>query len=171
MLAKRIIPCLDVKDGQTVKGTNFVNLRHAGDPVELGKAYSEQVSAAFEDVWRHFDTIDREAVRAFLYKNVRNKCIDHLRRNTTHRRHASLYAQLTEDYDHADRLSELHEREQIVSRVLASLPDYTRQIFIACYVDRKTYHEVAGELGISPHTVKKYISRALQIIAEQRKKN
>jgi cyclase len=41
-LAKRIVPCLDVKDGQTVKGTNFVNLRQAGDPVELGKAYSEQ---------------------------------------------------------------------------------------------------------------------------------
>ena len=41
MLAKRIIPCLDVKDGQTVKGTNFVNLRQAGDPVELGRAYSE----------------------------------------------------------------------------------------------------------------------------------
>ncbi len=42
MLAKRIIPCLDVKDGQTVKGTNFVNLRQAGDPVELGKFYCEQ---------------------------------------------------------------------------------------------------------------------------------
>ena len=41
-LAKRIIPCLDVKDGETVKGTNFVNLRSAGDPVALGKAYSEQ---------------------------------------------------------------------------------------------------------------------------------
>lgn len=40
-LAKRIIPCLDVKDGETVKGTNFVNLRKAGDPVELGKAYSQ----------------------------------------------------------------------------------------------------------------------------------
>lgn len=40
-LAKRIIPCLDVKDGQTVKGTNFVNLRKAGDPVVLGKAYSK----------------------------------------------------------------------------------------------------------------------------------
>lgn len=40
-LAKRIIPCLDVKDGETVKGTNFINLRKAGDPVELGKAYSE----------------------------------------------------------------------------------------------------------------------------------
>jgi len=42
MLAKRIIACLDVKDGQTVKGVSFENLRYAGDPVELGKAYSEQ---------------------------------------------------------------------------------------------------------------------------------
>jgi len=42
MLAKRIIPCLDVKDGKTVKGINFVNLREAGDPVDLGKLYSEQ---------------------------------------------------------------------------------------------------------------------------------
>ncbi len=42
MLAKRIIPCLDVKDGMTVKGVNFVDLRLAGDPVELGQAYSEQ---------------------------------------------------------------------------------------------------------------------------------
>mgnify|MGYP004465860609 FL=1 len=41
MLAKRIIPCLDVKNGETVKGTNFVNLRSAGDPVMLGKAYSD----------------------------------------------------------------------------------------------------------------------------------
>lgn len=40
-LAKRIVPCLDVKNGETVKGTNFVNLRSAGDPVELGKAYSD----------------------------------------------------------------------------------------------------------------------------------
>ena len=42
MLAKRIIPCLDVKDGETVKGTNFVALRQAGDPVELGRLYSQQ---------------------------------------------------------------------------------------------------------------------------------
>ncbi|MBQ0102885.1 MAG: imidazole glycerol phosphate synthase subunit HisF [Prevotellaceae bacterium] len=42
MLAKRIIPCLDIKDGTTVKGTNFVGLREAGDPIELGKLYSQQ---------------------------------------------------------------------------------------------------------------------------------
>ena len=40
MLTKRIIPCLDVKDGQTVKGVNFENLKYAGDPVELAKKYS-----------------------------------------------------------------------------------------------------------------------------------
>src|SRR6476660_8336919 len=42
MLTKRIIPCLDIKDGRTVKGTNFVNLRDAGDPVELGALYTQQ---------------------------------------------------------------------------------------------------------------------------------
>lgn len=42
MLKKRIIPCLDIKDGRTVKGVNFVSLRDAGDPVELAKSYVEQ---------------------------------------------------------------------------------------------------------------------------------
>ncbi len=42
MLTKRIIPCLDVKDGQTVKGINFENLKHAGDPLELAKKYSQE---------------------------------------------------------------------------------------------------------------------------------
>jgi cyclase len=42
MLSKRIIPCLDIRNGQTVKGVNFINIREVGDPVELGKRYSEQ---------------------------------------------------------------------------------------------------------------------------------
>lgn len=42
MLAKRIIPCLDIKDGRTVKGINFENIRDAGDPVELAQLYTEQ---------------------------------------------------------------------------------------------------------------------------------
>lgn len=42
MLTKRIIPCLDIKDGRTVKGINFINIRDAGDPVELGSLYAQQ---------------------------------------------------------------------------------------------------------------------------------
>ena len=42
MLTKRIVPCLDIKDGRTVKGTNFVDLRDAGDPVELAAVYARE---------------------------------------------------------------------------------------------------------------------------------
>ncbi len=42
MLAKRIIPCLDIKDGQTVKGVNFINIRNVGDPVELAALYAQE---------------------------------------------------------------------------------------------------------------------------------
>ena len=44
MLAKRIIPCLDVKDGKTVKGTKFVDFKEAGDPVLLGEIYSKELT-------------------------------------------------------------------------------------------------------------------------------
>ena len=42
MIAKRIIPCLDIRDGQTVKGVNFLNIKNVGDPVELGAEYARQ---------------------------------------------------------------------------------------------------------------------------------
>ncbi len=70
MVAKRIIPCLDVKNGLTVKGTNFVNLRTAGDPVELGKAYSDNgadelcfldITASFEERKTFTDIVSRVA--------------------------------------------------------------------------------------------------------------
>lgn len=64
MLAKRIIPCLDVKNGETVKGTNFVNLRSAGDPVMLGKAYSD--AGADELVYLDI-TASHEGRKTFTY--------------------------------------------------------------------------------------------------------
>ena len=69
-LAKRIRPCLDVRNGETVKGTNFVNLRSAGDPVELGKVYSEagadelvflDITASFEERKTFTDMVTRVA--------------------------------------------------------------------------------------------------------------
>ncbi|MCL1933475.1 MAG: imidazole glycerol phosphate synthase subunit HisF [Candidatus Azobacteroides sp.] len=72
MLAKRIIPCLDVKDGKTVKGVNFINFRDAGDPVELGKQYSDQgadelvfldITASHEGRKTFIDLVRRVAAR------------------------------------------------------------------------------------------------------------
>ncbi len=75
MLAKRIIPCLDVNDGRVVKGVNFVNLRDAGDPVELATFYSQQgadeivfldITATYEDRHTIVDVVRRTAQQVFV---------------------------------------------------------------------------------------------------------
>jgi len=69
MLAKRIIPCLDIKDGRTVKGTNFIDLRDAGDPVELAAEYARQGAdeLVFLDITA---TIEKRKTLAELVKRV-----------------------------------------------------------------------------------------------------
>lgn len=75
MLKARLIPCLDVKDGRVVKGVNFVDLRDAGDPVEIAKAYDEagadelcflDITATHEDRGIIFDAIQRTAEACFM---------------------------------------------------------------------------------------------------------
>lgn len=69
MLAKRIIPCLDIKDGRTVKGTNFINLRDAGDPVELAAGYARQGAdeLVFLDITA---TVEKRKTLAELVKRI-----------------------------------------------------------------------------------------------------
>ena len=72
MLTKRIIPCLDIKDGRTVKGVNFVDLRDAGDPVELAKVYADE--GADELVFLDISaTEERRKTLADLVKRVAEK--------------------------------------------------------------------------------------------------
>ena len=75
MLAKRIIPCLDVKDGRVVKGTNFVGLKDAGDPVELAKKYDEEkadelvfldITASVEERRSMFSVVEKTAGEVFM---------------------------------------------------------------------------------------------------------
>jgi imidazole glycerol-phosphate synthase subunit HisF len=75
MLTKRIIPCLDVTAGRVVKGVNFVNLRDAGDPVELAARYNEQgadelvfldITASSDDRDTMVDVVDRTAREVFI---------------------------------------------------------------------------------------------------------
>ncbi|APB32578.1 imidazole glycerol phosphate synthase subunit HisF [Gloeomargarita lithophora Alchichica-D10] len=75
MLAKRIIPCLDVHGGRVVKGVNFVNLRDAGDPVALAQAYNQagadelvflDITATHEDRGVLLDIIERTASQVFI---------------------------------------------------------------------------------------------------------
>jgi len=75
MLAKRIIPCLDVKNGRVVKGINFLNLRDAGDPVEQAEIYNRQgadelvfldITASYENRKPIYDVIIQTAERVFI---------------------------------------------------------------------------------------------------------
>lgn len=75
MLAKRIIPCLDVKDGRVVKGVNFENLRDAGDPVEIARSYNEQgadeivfldITASHENRGNIVEVVERTAREVFM---------------------------------------------------------------------------------------------------------
>lgn len=75
MLAKRIIPCLDVRDGRVVKGVNFVNIRDAGDPVELATYYSDQgadeivfldITATYEARKTVADVVSRTVQKVFV---------------------------------------------------------------------------------------------------------
>lgn len=75
MLAKRIIPCLDVKDGRVVKGVNFVGIRDAGDPVELAEYYNQQgadelvfldITATSDDRDTVADVVERTASQVFV---------------------------------------------------------------------------------------------------------
>ena len=75
MLAKRIIPCLDVRDGRVVKGVNFINIRDAGDPVELAAYYSSQgadeivfldITATSDDRETVADMVERTAAQVFV---------------------------------------------------------------------------------------------------------
>ncbi|TAE03894.1 MAG: imidazole glycerol phosphate synthase subunit HisF [Bacteroidetes bacterium] len=72
MLSKRIIPCLDIKDGQTVKGVNFVNLRQAGDPVELAELYAKNGAdeLVFLDITA---TVEKRKTFAELVKKIAEK--------------------------------------------------------------------------------------------------
>ena len=75
MLSKRIIPCLDVKNGRVVKGINFVNLRDAGDPVEIAEKYSDEgadeicfldITASNEERETMIDVVERTAAQVFV---------------------------------------------------------------------------------------------------------
>ena len=91
MLTKRIIPCLDIKDGRVVKGTKFLNLRDAGDTVELSKIYDEQgadeivfldITASYEKRDILIDLVERTAEQVFIPLTVGGgvKSVDDFRR-------------------------------------------------------------------------------------------
>lgn len=128
------------------------------------------VSAAFEDVWLNFVEIRKESAKSYLYKDVRNKCLDLLRRKKHRREYVAYVEKTTFIYNNVDEHIEEMERMKAIEEAIALLKSPTLEIFTACYVDHLSYKETAEKMQISVNTVKKHIKIALKFFREKKLK-
>ena len=124
------------------------------------------VSDVFGKAWQEFDSLSNEA-SAWLYTATRNGCLNRLKHLQVEQSHIEAIVLATQ----ADVDNGYWEHEALLQKAEAiarSLPEPTCTILRLCYWEKKTYREVADQLGISPDTVKKHISKALQILREEK---
>lgn len=130
------------------------------------EACKDVVNDVFEKVWQQFDELKAETSSAFLYTQVRNRCIDRLRHQQVEEQYAELYRALSEDVSEI-RADEREERLARIEKTIANLTDPTKTILKQCYYENKKYQEVADEFGISVSGVKKHIVKALKLLREE----
>jgi RNA polymerase sigma-70 factor (ECF subfamily) len=122
------------------------------------------VEDVFEEAWKNFGSLKPGAAKAWLFKNLRNKCIDHLRHNNHRLKYVAFIRIMGHQFEDPETLPEIEDRQRIIKQRLNLLKPPTDRIFRACYIEHKKYAEVAAMLHISTDTVKKHIIRALKIV-------
>lgn len=130
------------------------------------EACKDVVNDVFEKAWQQFDELKTETASAYLYAQVRSRCIDRLRHQQVEEQYAELYRALSEDVFEI-RADEREERLARIERTIAGLTDPTKTILKECYYENKKYQEVADEFGISVSGVKKHIMKALRLLREE----
>ncbi|MFW5973642.1 MAG: RNA polymerase sigma-70 factor [Bacteroidota bacterium] len=127
----------------------------------------ELVQDAFLQLWSHRDELAEEAVRTYLYRSVRNACLDQLKREKVRRNVTS-----TPNLDDAPGLDSpetdyrVQEVDGAVRKAIDALPDRQREIFILSRDAGLSYKEIAGVLSISVKTVETQMGRALKFLRE-----
>ena len=133
-------------------------VRYASQLMGDGEEARDIVSEVMEQAWKHFDQLDEADRGGWIYTAVRNTCLNRMK----HLQEATL----------ADVKSNYREHEALLQKaetIARSLPEPTCTILRLCYYEHLTYREVAQQLGISPDTVKKHISKALRTLREAMK--
>lgn len=143
----------------------FAN-QYIGDEAEC----HDIVSAVFETVWLQRDHLREDTARAFLYANVRNRCIDALRHRQQEQRYVDFINHQSQQYVENRAYEQQQERELAIQHALQGFDAVTREIFQACLVDGKKYKEVAQEMGIGLSMVKKRMTNALKTLRDKQKK-
>lgn len=138
--------------------------------VSDGDACRDIVSDVFEDVWRNFDSLDGRNIKSYVFSSVRNRCIDYLRHSDCHARYVAFVEHLSARYIDTERYLEHKEKVEIATSIMDSIGPPTSEILHACYIDGKSYKEVAEEMNMTIANVKKYMVKALRLIREKRLK-
>ena len=128
----------------------------------------DMVSDVFGRAWEEFERLG-ESPSAWLYTATRNACLNRLKHLQVEQAHIEAIVLATQ----ADVDNGYWEHEALLQKAEAiarSLPEPTCTVLRLCYWEKKTYREVAEQLGISPDTVKKHISKALQMLREEMNK-
>lgn len=137
--------------------------------VKDDEACRDIIGDAFEKLWTQLDDIKDGNERGFLYRVIRNKCIDRIRNNVSRQRYEVFYKSVYGDEaDYSDiRLKETESKIEKMYQLIGTLTPQTRHILEACYFQDKRYADVAEELDISTSTVKKHIVQALKVLRKE----
>lgn len=142
---------------------NYARLYHyAFQFISDAETCKDIVNDVFEKTWNLYESLQQETITAYLYANVRNKCIDHLRHSLVKEQYADFYKAVTQEEADND-----FKRIARIEKVIEELTDPTKTILKECYYENKKYQEVADEFGISTNGVKKHIMKALRLIREE----
>lgn len=131
------------------------------------------VTSVYEDVWKDINRIlsfEPKAAKIFLFTTTRNRCMNHLRHLKVHRRYVEFCMHMSDYVENPEKMMMMEEMQKEMDERIDELGPPTREIFIACYVDRKRYKEVANEMRISVSTVRKHIVKALKYFGTKHKK-
>lgn len=135
--------------------------------VQHEQAAEDILQDVFAALWINRKKIDQErTVGGWLFVVSYNKAIKFLNRSVREsvRLHSELQEEIAESKD--DDYEEIEYQYHLIDEAIESLPPRKKRVFILCKLEGKTYEEAALTLGISPHTVKEYVSFSLQFIKE-----
>lgn len=132
--------------------------------LDCGETARDIVGDVFATLWENYDFDSKPNIDSYLFSAVRNKCYDAMR----HQRVVEGYediAKMDEPCDE-DEWSVYEERLQSILRIIHSMPPQMQTVFRMCYLENKSYKEVAADLGISESGVKKHIVKGLARLRE-----
>jgi len=131
----------------------------AFDWVEDTEAAKDIVSELFGDVWNKYERLREEHIEAYLYKAVRNRCVNYLRHKIVETQYQQLFLSMKEAAVDEDTLAH-EENLKLIDKVMESFTPQTRFIFEQCYFEGKTYREMAVLMNISVSAVHKHMNKA-----------